>query len=99
MFPSRQAIMPMSCLGCPRFRTVVPDRRPAFALGSISQGPPHGGLCCVACRSYCRQEPEIQKAVKFLDEQEEAGWTLIQRLLSGEQSVAELLTSPVLQVG
>ncbi len=51
------------------------------------------------CRSYCRQEPEIQKAVKFLDEQEEAGWTLIQRLLSGEQGVAELLTSPVLQVG
>ena len=55
-------------------------------------------MVCV-CRSYCRQEPEIQKAVDFLDEQQEAGWTLIQRLLSGEQSVAELLSSPVLQVG
>ena len=51
------------------------------------------------CRAYCRQEPDVKKAVEFLDEQQEAGWTLIQRLLSGQQSVAELLGSPVLQVG
>ena len=51
------------------------------------------------CRSYCRQEAEIQEAVNFLDEQEEAGWTLLQGLLSGQQSVSDLLSSPVLQVG
>ena len=50
-------------------------------------------------RSYCQQEPEIKQAVAFLDEQQEAGWTLIERLLSGEQSVSELLSSPALQVG
>jgi len=50
-------------------------------------------------RSYCRQEAEIQKAVEFLDEQEEAGWVLIERLLGGQQSVSELLSSPALQVG
>ena len=50
-------------------------------------------------RSYCRQEPEVQQAVEFLDEQQEAGWLLIERLLSGEQSVSELLSSPALKVG
>lgn len=56
-------------------------------------------MCHARRRSYCRQEPEIQKAVEFLDEQQEAGWMLIERLLGGQQSVAELLSSPALQVG
>ena len=37
--------------------------------------------------------------MEFLDEQEEAGWVLIERLLGGQQSVSELLSSPALQVG
>ena len=37
--------------------------------------------------------------MEFLDEQQEAGWMLIERLLGGQQSVAELLSSPALQVG
>lgn len=49
-------------------------------------------------RQYCEQESDWEAAVALLDDGEEAGWKLLEDLFSGSKSVAELLSSPFLQL-
>lgn len=45
-------------------------------------------------RQYCRSEPEWEVAVALLEDREAAGWRLLEYLVEGTASAAELLESP-----
>lgn len=49
-------------------------------------------------REYCRDVDEWADAVNFLDEVDQGGWELIDALLQGDVSCADLLECPFLNV-
>lgn len=47
-------------------------------------------------QEYCRNEPDWHKAVAFLDERNNSGWKLLQQLLKGNVTTAEIVKHPFL---
>jgi len=44
-------------------------------------------------RQYCQDEPDWQAAVELLEQDDGAGWALLQQLVGGGRSAAELAGS------
>lgn len=51
-----------------------------------------------ALRSYCVDDPALERLVVLLDEGDQAGWDLVAQLVRGTRSASDLLLHPFLKL-
>lgn len=57
-----------------------------YDFAGLKYAPTPSSFPSNPCREYCLNEPNWSHAVLFLNEREEAGWKLLQKLLEGDIS-------------
>jgi hypothetical protein len=80
--------------------TCVPAEQGSYGSAACPPRPPCLSAFCtlLLCSHYCQDEPDLEAAVELLSQDDGAGWQLLQHLVCGTASAAELAASPFCQL-